>query len=759
MILLLACSSSSVELEVLAEDGSLARDAVALRPDAAVEADAAGRIGLRLDRPELWMVEAPGHLPQPVIVGPDDHRDVVEVRLLGDSGRTVLHFGGDVMLGRRYEAPAEGAPLIDPSDRDACSRLVVAELAPLFADAELSMVNLESVVGDLAETEAYPAKRWLLQTHPDSLAALDELGVDLVGLANNHQRDWLDEGVGSTVAALDERGLPWLGAGEDADEAGSSRIVEVDELSVGVVAFTSVDGSFVNDSLPTAEDTWPEDLRDEDAWKWEARSWGAEDIPFEERIPGEAWRVFEEAEEAELLEDVDAAWAALWQTYPELQDWVARRGHGGAAFWDREAAVARVEALDPQVDLVVAQLHMGFQFSDAPSGGARDAAEALVEAGADLVIGHHPHVLQGVELHQGKPIAWSLGNLAFDQDFLSTWRSAVLRVVVDDAGEIVELRLVPLVIDGYRPTPVHGTAAADILRAFAEASQHQRTAARGEDARVRAGVEAVDTEPSTWVLEHGTLRLQATERGAAESLRVPRKDTAALPQDGLVAVSGEGLLVGRDLWSFGSFQDEDADGRDDLLGWSLSPSTSIVHSGDHQRMVLQMEREQLNRSSVTASFTARVTLPEHRLWSDADGQGLDGEASYSVRMVARGQGDRNEGIVHVTLLHFDDIDPTLDPVTTTLHELELPLEIRGWGWQEVLVDLPAEALEPVDGLRPNAAIVKFELPPPPFRSSLVQLDEIEFVEWRPARGDLGAYRRVRSADGSSHTATVELLPW
>ena len=51
---------------------------------------------------------------------------------------------------------------------------LVAELGPAFAAADLSIVNLETVVGTLTDEQAYPAKRWLLQAHPDSLAALDE---------------------------------------------------------------------------------------------------------------------------------------------------------------------------------------------------------------------------------------------------------------------------------------------------------------------------------------------------------------------------------------------------------------------------------------------------------------------------------------------------------------------------------------------------------------------------------------------------------
>lgn len=757
ILLALGCGASSIEIEVVGEDGSLLTQAVAVRPDGAIEADSRGRIGLRLDRPELWMVEAPGHLAEPVIVGPDDHRDRVEVRLLQSDGRHVLHFGGDVMFARRYEQPSSGRALIDPDDRDACARAVVSDLAPFFSAAELSMVNLESVVGELPDDGAYPAKRWLLQTHPESLAAIDELGVDVVALANNHQRDWLDEGVSSTAAALDARGIPWLGVGTDAAEATQTLVVDLDGMRVGVVAFTSVDGDFVNEFLPTSQDPRPAELDDEDAWKWEERTWGAEDVPEELRVAGDAWLAFIAVEEE--LEDVAEVWASVVAVYPELQDWVARRGHGGAAHWDPETAVDLVEGLADDTDLIVVQLHMGYQFSDAPSAGVRDAARDVLDAGADIVIGHHPHVLQGIEIDDGRLIAWSLGNLAFDQDFLSTWQSVVLRAIYSDSGELLDARVVPVLLDDYRPVPVAGEPARDLLREVLAAGLNPTTSSRGEDGRVRATPTSSTGEGIGLAFEHGTGRIVEPRATASSSLRVPRKGSVALPGDGLVGVTGSGVLVGRDLWSLGSFEDDEGDARDDLAGWSLSPSTSIVHSGDQARHVLEMRRESLNQSSVVATFDARVTMLEHRIWSGPDGEGLDGDATFSVRFIARGEGDRNEGLVNVTLQHFDDTNPTEDPWTLTLHEVSLPFSIGGFGWQEVVVDIPPELLLPVDGLAANSALVQFELPPPPFRTSLLQIDDVEFVEWRAARGDLGPYTRVRSADGSSHTANVEMMPW
>ena len=155
-------------------------------------------------------------------------------------------------------------------------------------------------------------------------------------------------------------------------------------------------------------------------------------------------------------------WAALTApgAYPELQDWTARRGHGGAAdsrpatAWQPRSSGLRAEG----ADTVVVQFHAGFQFAERPSEGLQLLARHAIEDGADMVVAHHPHVLQGFEWYRGKLIAYSLGNLVFDQDFLITYPSAMLRVVME-GDQLIEARVIPLLLIDYRPVPVAGTAA------------------------------------------------------------------------------------------------------------------------------------------------------------------------------------------------------------------------------------------------------------------------------------------------------------
>ena len=120
---------------------------------------------------------------------------------------------------------------------------------PCFAAADVSIVNLESVVGDLPGEAAYPQKRFLLQTPPDALAALDELGLNVVALGNNHINDWQDLGLASTIRSLSAAGLAHTGAGANGTEARRPAVVDGYGSSVGVLSYTTVNGDFVNDSM------------------------------------------------------------------------------------------------------------------------------------------------------------------------------------------------------------------------------------------------------------------------------------------------------------------------------------------------------------------------------------------------------------------------------------------------------------------------------------------------------------------------------
>lgn len=114
--------------------------------------------------------------------------------------------------------------------------------------------------------------------------------------------------------------------------------------------------------------------------------------------------------------------------------------------------VARVRALRPTVDVVMVSLHWGVEFTERPRPEQVALAHALVDAGADVIVGHHPHVLQSVEVYRHRPILYSLGNFLFGPQPSPRDLSVVANVTLERGGSPVRaVTLVPV-----RATGRHG---------------------------------------------------------------------------------------------------------------------------------------------------------------------------------------------------------------------------------------------------------------------------------------------------------------
>lgn len=126
----------------------------------------------------------------------------------------------------------------------------------------------------------------------------------------------------------------------------------------------------------------------------------------------------------------------------------AAPGSPGTLWLDQEGLAAAARAFDPGA-FNIAMVHGGVEWSAAPTAEQRRAYVALVRAGADLVIGSHPHVLQALEAVDGKLIAYSLGNFLFPgmEGTPGGLGSVLLRVGILGT-RIVALRPVPVKLDG-----------------------------------------------------------------------------------------------------------------------------------------------------------------------------------------------------------------------------------------------------------------------------------------------------------------------
>ena len=141
-------------------------------------------------------------------------------------------------------------------------------------------------------------------------------------------------------------------------------------------------------------------------------------------------------------------------------------GHEGANFvaWGDPQwiypALKRMKA-EGRADLVVVSVHAGMELADEPQPSLRLFYEGLIDAGADIVLGHHPHVLQPVVWHHGKPIAQSLGNFIFASG-KTTNLSAILRFDIAPSGSI-RVSAIP-VRAGFQAQFIDSTAADSVRR-------------------------------------------------------------------------------------------------------------------------------------------------------------------------------------------------------------------------------------------------------------------------------------------------------
>ena len=194
-----------------------------------------------------------------------------------------------------------------------------------------------------------------LRAAPHAAESLKRSGIDCVALANNHTMDYGQEGMFETIDRLEGVGIVHHGAGRDAYSAHAPAIVERKGQRIGLLAFCD----------PSGVDTMP----------------------------------------------YDNVWLR--------RNTCAHSGSPGVAALDIDDCCAAIRALRSDVDWVIVQIHWGQEMCRLPSPEQRAQARSMVAAGADLILGHHPHILQPCEWIAGVPVFYSLGNFLFSEMY---WR-------------------------------------------------------------------------------------------------------------------------------------------------------------------------------------------------------------------------------------------------------------------------------------------------------------------------------------------------
>ncbi|MEX2117805.1 MAG: CapA family protein [Bacteroidota bacterium] len=149
-------------------------------------------------------------------------------------------------------------------------------------------------------------------------------------------------------------------------------------------------------------------------------------------------------------------------------DFSASRERAGFAPRYARYILEDVRRLKRRVDYVVVNFHWGVERAALPDDWQVTLAKRVVDAGADLIVGHHPHVLQGIERYKGAVIAYSLGNFVFGGNSLHSYETAVLKVSLSATSADVEL--IPVSVKRWQPQPSTGEVRKSVLNLVRERS-------------------------------------------------------------------------------------------------------------------------------------------------------------------------------------------------------------------------------------------------------------------------------------------------
>ena len=261
--------------------------------------------------------------------------------------------------------------------------VVSEEMLQELSSADVLEINNEFCFSERGEQA--PDKQFTFRVNPSYVSLLNEMGVDVAGLANNHVLDFGKDALSDTFTTLSDAGIEYTGAGTSREDASKLIVKEVNGKKYGFLAASRV-------------------------------------------IPVGSW-------------NVDNSQPGVFTCY------------------DTTALCNAITAAKTQVDYLFVCVHWGVEHTTELTDYQVANGHAYIDAGADAVIGSHPHVLQGMEYYNGKPIFYSLGNFIFNENINSTM---AVKFVFNEAGDVT-VSLLPAYASSAKTYLAEGEKAAGIL--------------------------------------------------------------------------------------------------------------------------------------------------------------------------------------------------------------------------------------------------------------------------------------------------------
>ncbi len=229
---------------------------------------------------------------------------------------------------------------------------------PTLRQADILFGNLEAVLSEKGESQLQAPDR---KMSPHRVSGLVHARFDVMSFASNHTMDRGEQGLLETIDTLTKNNIAVIGAGRNIGEARKPFILERKGTKVGFLGYCSV--------LPKGYEAEPDksgcaSMRAYDAY---------EKVDAQPGTPPRIWSLANKDDLAAMLGDI--------------------------------------KKLRPLVDVLILSMHWGIHFAPALIAMyQKEIGFAAIDAGVDVILGHHPHILKGIEVYKGKVIFYSLGN-------------------------------------------------------------------------------------------------------------------------------------------------------------------------------------------------------------------------------------------------------------------------------------------------------------------------------------------------------------
>jgi poly-gamma-glutamate capsule biosynthesis protein CapA/YwtB (metallophosphatase superfamily) len=231
--------------------------------------------------------------------------------------------------------------------------------------ADLCFAQLETTISERGS--AVPNAKLAMRASPAMAPAVRAAGIDVMSFAGNHCLDFGHEAFADTLSHSAQSGLAVCGAGENLEAARRPVLMQVAGRRIAVLAASSI--------LPAG-------------YAAEADKVGC--------APMRAHTVYEQ------IEMDQPGTPARIRTFADRDD--------------LKALTDGIRAARDRADIVLVSLHWGIHMIPTMIADYQiEVAHRAIDAGADAILGHHPHILKGIEFFRGRPIFYSLGNFAIEQ--------------------------------------------------------------------------------------------------------------------------------------------------------------------------------------------------------------------------------------------------------------------------------------------------------------------------------------------------------